>query len=64
MRMREAGLSNRFCPQVRQFVSHQNLGLITTMKGLNASKRHSNNDNSGKKQCMVYLKVAEAVLFV
>ena len=27
---------------------HQNLGLITTTKGLNASKRHSNNDNSEK----------------
>ena len=29
-------------------VCHQNLGLITTTKGLNASKRHSNNDNSEK----------------
>ena len=29
-------------------VSHQNLGLITTTKGLNTSKRHSNNDNSEK----------------
>ena len=29
-------------------VSHQNFGLITTTKGLNASKRHSNNDNSEK----------------
>ena len=48
---------------VCQCVSHQNFGLITTTKGLNASKRHSNNDNSEKKQCMVYLKVAEAVLF-
>ena len=45
-RMREAGLSNRFCPQVRQFVSvsskfwadHDNEG----------SKRHSNNDNIEK----------------
>ena len=41
---------------VRKFVSlsvslsvcHQNFGLITTTKGLNASKRHSNNDNSEK----------------
>ena len=39
-RMREAGLSNGFC--------HQNFGLITTTKGLNTSKRHSNNDNSEK----------------
>ena len=31
---------------VRRFVSHQNFGLITTTKGLNTSKRHSNNDNS------------------
>ena len=29
-------------------VSHQNFGLITTTKGLNTSKRHSNNDNSEK----------------
>ena len=29
-------------------VCHQNFGLITTTKGLNASKRHSNNDNSEK----------------
>ena len=29
-------------------VSHQNIGLITTTKGLNTSKRHSNNDNSEK----------------
>ena len=43
-RMREAGLSNGFCPSV----SHQNFGLITTTKGLNTSKRHSNNDNSEK----------------
>ena len=53
--MREAGLSNRFCPPVCQFVSQfvsvsKNLGLITTTKGLNASKRHSNNDNSEKKK--------------
>ena len=27
-------------------VSHQNFGLITTTKGLNTSKLHSNNDNS------------------
>ena len=33
---------------VCQCVSHQNFGLITTTKGLNASKRHSNNDNSEK----------------
>ena len=37
---------------VRQCVSlsvcHQNFGLITTTKGLNTSKRHSNNDNSEK----------------
>ena len=39
-RMREAGLS--------KCVSHQNFGLITTTKGLNASKRHSNSDNSEK----------------
>ena len=61
--MREAGLSNG---SVRQCVSvsvcHQNFGLITTKKGLNTSKHHPNNDNS-EKQCMVYLKVAEAVLF-
>ena len=66
-RMREAGLSNGFCPSVSvsvsQSVCHQTFGLITTTKGLNTSKRHSNNDNSGEKQCMVYLKVAEAVLF-
>ena len=37
-------------------VCHQNFGLITTTKGLNAPKRHSNNDNSKKKQCMVCLK--------
>ena len=29
-------------------VCHQNFGLITTTKGLNASKRHSNSDNSEK----------------
>ena len=50
--MREAGLNNGFCPSVcqcvSQCVSHQNFGLITTTKGLNASKRHSNNDNSEK----------------
>ena len=54
--MREAGLSNGFCPSVCQSVSvsvsqsvcHQNFGLITTTKGLNTSKRHSNNDNSEK----------------
>ena len=50
--MREAGLSNGFCPSVcvsvSQSVCHQNFGLITTTKGLNASKRHSNNDNSEK----------------
>ena len=34
------------CPSVCQ--CHQNFGLITTTKGLNASKRHSNNDNSEK----------------
>ena len=44
-RMREA--KQWFCP-VSQCVSHQNFGLITTTKGLNASKRHSNSDNSGK----------------
>ena len=50
--MHEAGLSNGFCPSVSQSVSqcvcHQNSGLITTTKGLNASKRHSNSDNSEK----------------
>ena len=47
--MREAGLSNRFCPSVSQFVCQSsNFGLITTTKGLNTSKRHSNNDNSEK----------------
>ena len=53
---------------VRQFVSlvfvcqfgcHQNFGLITTTKGLNPSKRHSNNDNSEK----IVHGVPEAVLF-
>ena len=43
-------------------VCHQNLGLITTTKRLNTSGRHSNNDNL-VHACMVYLKVAEAVLF-
>ena len=38
--MREAGLSNVFCPSVCQ--------CVMTTKGLNASKRHSNNDNSEK----------------
>ena len=33
---------------VIQSVDHQNFGLITTTKGLNTSKRHSNNDNSEK----------------
>ena len=33
---------------VSQSVYHQNFGLITTTKGLNTSKRHSNNDNSEK----------------
>ena len=33
---------------VSQSVCHQNSGLITTTKGLNASKRHSNSDNSEK----------------
>ena len=33
---------------VSQSVCHQNFGLITTTKGLNTSKRHSNNDNSEK----------------
>ena len=47
-RMREAGLSDRFCPSVCQSVCHQNVGLITTTKGLNTCKRHSNNDNSEK----------------
>ena len=50
--MREAGLSNGFCPSVSQSVSvsvcHQNSGLITTTNGLNASKRHSNSDNCEK----------------
>ena len=60
----QAGLSNWFCPSVSVSVSHQNFGLITTTKGLNISKRHPNNDNSKKNSaCMVYLKVAEAVLF-
>ena len=31
---------------VCQSVCHQNFGLITTTKGLNACKRHSNNGNS------------------
>ena len=62
-RMREAGLSNGFCPSVCQCVSHQNFGLITTTKGLNTCKRHSNNDNSEKiVYGQVYLKVAEASL--
>ena len=48
---------------------HQNLGLITTTKGLNTSKRHSNNDNSekivhGVPIDNIYLNVAEAVLIV
>ena len=47
-RMREVGLSNGFCPSVCQSVCHQNFGLITTTKGLIASKRHLNNDNSEK----------------
>ena len=59
-RMREAGLSNGFCPSVCQCVSvsdgqclsvsvcHQNFGLITTTKGLYTSKRHSNSGNSDK----------------
>ena len=42
--MREVGLSTGFCPSV----CHQNFGLITTTKGLIASKRHLNNDNSEK----------------
>ena len=46
--MREVGLSNRFCPSVCQWVCPQNFGLITTTKGLNTSKRHSNSDNSEK----------------
>ena len=50
------------CQCVSVSVCHQNLGLITTTKGLNASKRHSNNDNSEKTVHGV-LKVAEAVLF-
>ena len=56
--MREAGLS---CLSV----CHQNLGLITTTKGLNTSKRHSNNDNSEKIVHGVpeASRVAEAVLF-
>ena len=33
---------------VCQCVSHKNFGLITTTKGLNASKCHSNSDNSEK----------------
>ena len=33
---------------VSQSVCHQKFGLITTTKGLNTSKRHSNNDNSEK----------------
>ena len=47
----EAGLSNGSVSQsvsVCQSVCHQNFGLITTTKGLNTSKRHSNNDNSEK----------------
>ena len=31
---------------VSQSVSHKNLGLITTTKGLNTCEHHSNNDNS------------------
>ena len=49
--MREAGLSNGFCPSVCQ--------CVMTTKGLNASKRHSNNDNSEK----TVHGVPEAVLF-
>ena len=48
-RMHTAGLSDWFCPSVSVCVSHQNLGLISTTKGLNTSKRHSNNDKSNKK---------------
>ena len=48
--MREAGLSNWFCPSVCLSVclsvSHQSFGLITTTKGLYTSGHHSNNDNS------------------
>ena len=40
-------------------VCHQNFGLITTTKGLNVTQTMT----IVKKQCMVYLKVAEAVLF-
>ena len=47
-RMSEAGLSNGFCPSVCQSVCQQTFGLITTTKGLNTSKHHSNNDNSEK----------------
>ena len=41
---------------VSQCVCHQNLGLITTTKGLNTSKRHSNNDNSEKRCTQRWLK--------
>ena len=44
--------ARRVCPgrlvSVSVSVCHQNFGLITTTKGLNTSKRHSNNDNSEK----------------
>ena len=52
--MREAGLSNRFCPSVcvssKFWADHDNEGSL----------HHSNSGNSDKK-CMVYLKVGEAV---
>ena len=54
-------LSNRFCRSglsVCVSVSHQNFGLITTTKGLNTSLHLL---ISGNTQCMVYLKVGEAV---
>ena len=44
-RMRKAGLK-QLVLSASVSVSHQNLGLITTTKGLNTSKRHSKNDTS------------------
>ena len=44
--VKQSLLSASLCVCV--FVCHQSFGLITTTKGLNASKRHSNNDNNEK----------------
>ena len=43
-----AKLDKQWVLSVSVSVCHQNFGLITTTKGLNTSKRHSNNDNSEK----------------